>query len=202
MRIYFDDVVRNKISSIDGVVNSNNAFCSVDKKKINGLSMFFDCITLDCDNNDNVNLIEFDDVKVKSKDNIIDVNDEQKFDIRKSYVASIDKRILNGVINFYDLIKTSVLGSGKIVFDASKETRLQNAMHTIFINPNENATNATSNVEPSDTSKNVVEPAVQDASVKEEEHKKGHINIFWICIVASLFLTIFTVLRVMGISIF
>lgn len=192
MRIYFDDVMKNKVSGLDAVVDSKKLVCSVNKKKIDDLSSFFEGIILECDNNDNVNLIEFDDVKIKSKDNIVDVNDIQKFGVRNAYVASIDKKIISGVINFYDLLKTSVFSSGKLIFDASKETRLQSAMHTEFINPNDLEKNVVNNVD----------SIIQDKPVVQEEHKKGHINIFWICIVASIFLTIFTVLKVMGIAIF
>lgn len=192
MRIYFDDVMKNKVSGLDAVVDSKKLVCSVNKKKIDDLSSFFEEIILECDNNDNVNLIEFDDVKIKSKDNIVDVNDIQKFGVRNAYVASIDKKIISGVINFYDLLKNSIFSSGKLIFDASKETRLQSAMHTEFINPNDLEKNVVNNVD----------SIIQDKPVVQEEHKKGHINIFWICIVASIFLTIFTVLKVMGIAIF
>lgn len=138
IKIYKNIDVVNKISSVDKFVLKNNPVCNISKKKSLALSTFFDDINIKSTFSNGkitMNEIDFDNVKIKNRDNVVNFGDKYSFIIKKTYVATIAKKIMSGVVNFYGNIKAPDLNSNKIFFDASKETKLSEVFKTEFVNP-------------------------------------------------------------------
>ena len=186
-KVYYNESLEKTLSSLVVTSKLGNNFVDVSRKKVDDLCSFFDELSVVYDKNNRVREINFDDVKVKASEDIIDFSQVYNFNIRSAYVATIDKKIINDVINFYDIIKMK--DNGGIIFDASRETRLQTALNTALVKPE---------------SKNVKEDKVEEKKEEKlvensEEEEKSHFKFFWFCVLASLILTILSILIVVGI---
>lgn len=197
-KIYNNDFVKSKLSSCVILATVKNSIGFLSTKKSSNLAEFFDDITVNCSIDSNglvINEIDYDTVKIKSINNVLVPNGDYKFGIRKSYVATIDKNIVNKVTNFYGIIRNVVNVNNKVVFDASKETRLQDALNTEFVNPN------SVNIQPTNVNVAVNNVAAVDNSrINSNNNKiKGQIHIFWLCIFASIIVTTFGILIGIGV---
>lgn len=186
-KVYYNESLEKMLSSLVVTSKLGNNLVVVSRKKVDGLCSFFDELSVVYDKNNRVREINFDDVKVKASEDIIDFSQVYNFNIRSAYVATIDKKIINDVINFYDIIKMK--DNGGIIFDASRETRLQTALNTALVKPE---------------SKNVKEEKIEEKKEEKvvensEEEEKSHFKFFWFCVLASLILTILSILIVVGI---
>ena len=181
VKIYRNDI---DFSLDDIVINSNNF---VETARVDYISNFVSVLKK-CvfvfklyENKYIVDQIEFNGVNIYGSKDYLDNLILQSFDIRKSYVATVDKELVNKVINFYNIIEKNTKNtSNKLVFDISKEVLLQKAM----------------NIEPKEVS------VESNGEIKKKEKKQGHFSFILLVVVAAVVLTIMSIMigmKVLGI---
>ena len=210
--IYNDDSVKLLISGINvsGVVKE--PVCSIEKKKLENVVDLFNDVKIDCSDGFVINSIKYNDSVINPRSGVLDLDKKYNFDVKKSYIATTDKKIVNLIINFYEIVKDVTenktndifdikndempeekveemevdTSSDNVVFDASKETKLQDALNMQFVNPNKDGEEtANSNVEE--------QKEVENSDVSKSK-KNGGYKIFVFCIIASLILTVLAIL--------
>lgn len=168
--IYKSNVNLEKIEDLLNI-NSVTPLITIDKNKLKNISDLLSEVRINATyNNDfKINEIVLLGGKVKSSlDNKIN-NISQQFNIRSSYVATIDKNIVNGVAEFYSKIEDKKIEENPVVvFDVSKENNLQR-----ILSDNNSNVNVTIN---NNTPVEVANP--QQAMLNNENTSQNNIDPF------------------------
>ena len=131
--------------------------------------------------------------KIKPIQNTITKSIPQKFNIKLSYVASVDKKIIQKISEFYHkLAPIREINIPKVFFDASQENNLQKALHMSL------STQLPTSTEVPKTSENEnTEIKVKSKTlVKESKAKKitGYATVFMLGTIAAALLTLASIL--------
>ena len=186
--IYKSNVNLEKIEDLLNI-NSVTPLITIDKNKLKNISDLLSEVRINATyNNDfKINAIVLLGGKVKSSlDNKIN-NISQQFNIRSSYVATIDKNIVNGVAEFYSKIEDKKIEENPVVvFDVSKENNLQrilsdnNSNVNVTINNNtpvEGANPQQAMLNNENTSQNNIDPfATMDVNNIQNNNNNTSVN--------------------------
>jgi len=127
--IYRNNVNFENIENlINKNINSTTPLITINKNNLKNISNFLSIVKINATYNNGfkINEIVLLGGKIKSSINNKINNIMQQFNIKSSYVATIDKNIVNGVSIFYTKIEDIVKREEPIVvFDVSKEDNLQ-----------------------------------------------------------------------------
>lgn len=167
---------------------------SADKKRVEEIMDFLTSakISIKLDNGLQINSIEILKGKVKPSQNAITKSIIQNFNIRSSYVATVDKSIIDQIGDFYHtLTLPEHINKPKIIFDASQEENLQKALHMTLATPLPKNTNLEQSLEQVNEEKGKTKKLTKSGRTKKIT---GYATVFMLGTIAAALLTFASVL--------
>lgn len=167
---------------------------SADKKRVEEIMDFLTSakISIKLDNGLQINSIEILKGKVKPSQNAITKSIIQNFNIRSSYVATVDKSIIDQIGDFYHtLTLPEHINKPKIIFDASQEENLQKALHMTLATPLPKNTNLEQSLEQVNEEKGKTKKLTKSGRTKKIT---GYATVFMLGTTAAALLTFASVL--------
>ena len=149
-------------------------------------------ISVKLDNGLQINSIEILKGRVKPSQNAITKSIIQNFNIRSSYVANVDKSIIDQIGDFYHtLTLPEHINKPKIIFDASQEENLQKALHMALATPLPKNTNLEQSLEQVNEEKGKTKKLTKSGRTKKIT---GYATVFMLGTIAAAPLTFASVL--------
>ena len=179
--IYNDDSVKLKVLDVVAKVGLKDPICTISKKKLENIVSFVSDVKIDCSDGFKINDFKFEGNVIKSRENVLNSEDKYKFDVKKSYIATIDKKTANDVVKFYDIVKSVVEKNDENVDEKKPK---ENKVEDIFdVKTDDNVEDKAENVDEPKTEiieENKIEEKVDDKIVfdaSKETSLQGAFNM-------------------------
>lgn len=192
--LYNNSDQKQRLTPLLSLQKLDTPILSADKKRVEEIMDFLTSakISVKLDNGLQINSIEILKGKVKPSQNAITKSIIQNFNIRSSYVATVDKSIIDQIGDFYHtLTLPEHINKPKIIFDASQEENLQKALHMTLATPLPKNTNLEQPLEQVNEEKGKTKKLTKNGGTKKIT---GYATVFMLGTIAAALLTFASVL--------
>lgn len=192
--LYNNSDQKQRLTPLLSLQKLDTPILSADKKRVEEIMDFLTSakISVKLDNGLQINSIEILKGKVKPSQNAITKSIIQNFNIRSSYVATVDKSIIDQIGDFYHtLTLPEHINKPKIIFDASQEENLQKALHMTLATPLPKNTNLEQSLEQVNKEKGKTKKLTKSGRTKKIT---GYATVFMLGTIAAALLTFASVL--------
>ena len=192
--LYNNSDQKQRLTPLLSLQKLDTPILSADKKRVEEIMDFLTSakISVKLDNGLQINSIEILKGKVKPSQNAITKSIIQNFNIRSSYVATVDKSIIDQIGDFYHtLTLPEHINKPKIIFDASQEENLQKALHMTLATPLPKNTNLEQSLEQVNEEKGKTKKLTKSGRTKKIT---GYATVFMLGTTAAALLTFASVL--------
>lgn len=192
--LYNNSDQKQRLTPLLSLQKLDTPILSADKKRVEEIMDFLTSakISVKLDNGLQINSIEILKGKVKPSQNAITKSIIQNFNIRSSYVATVDKSIIDQIGDFYHtLTLPEHINKPKIIFDASQEENLQKALHMTLATPLPKNTNLEQPLEQVNEEKGKTKKLTKSGRTKKIT---GYATVFMLGTIAAALLTFASVL--------
>ena len=192
--LYNNSDQKQRLTPLLSLQKLDTPILSADKKRVKEIMDFLTSakISVKLDNGLQINSIEILKGKVKPSQNAITKSIIQNFNIRSSYVATVDKSIIDQIGDFYHtLTLPEHINKPKIIFDASQEENLQKALHMTLAAPLPKNTNLEQSLEQVNEEKRKTKKLTKSGRTKKIT---GYATVFMLGTIAAALLTFASVL--------
>ena len=192
--LYNNSDQKQRLTPLLSLQKLDTPILSADKKRVEEIMDFLTSakISIKLDNGLQINSIEILKGKVKPSQNAITKSIIQNFNIRSSYVATVDKSIIDQIGDFYHtLTLPEHINKPKIIFDASQEENLQKALHMTLAAPLPKNTNLEQSLEQVNEEKRKTKKLTKSGRTKKIT---GYATVFMLGTIAAALLTFASVL--------
>lgn len=192
--LYNNSDQKQRLTPLLSLQKLDTPILSADKKRVKEIMDFLTSakISIKLDNGLQINSIEILKGKVKPSQNAITKSIIQNFNIRSSYVATVDKSIIDQIGDFYHtLTLPEHINKPKIIFDASQEENLQKALHMTLATPLPKNTNLEQSLEQVNEEKGKTKKLTKSGRTKKIT---GYATVFMLGTIAAALLTFASVL--------
>ena len=192
--LYNNSDQKQRLTPLLSLQKLDTPILSADKKRVEEIMDFLTSakISVKLDNGLQINSIEILKGKVKPSQNAITKSIIQNFNIRSSYVATVDKSIIDQIGDFYHtLTLPEHINKPKIIFDASQEENLQKALHMTLATPLPKNTNLEQSLEQVNEEKRKTKKLTKSGRTKKIT---GYATVFMLGTTAAALLTFASVL--------
>lgn len=192
--LYNNSDQKQRLTPLLSLQKLDTPILSADKKRVEEIMDFLTSakISVKLDNGLQINSIEILKGKVKPSQNAITKSIIQNFNIRSSYVATVDKSIIDQIGDFYHtLTLPEHINKPKIIFDASQEENLQKALHMTLATPLPKNTNLEQSLEQVNEEKGKTKKLTKSGRTKKIT---GYATVFMLGTIAAALLTFASVL--------
>lgn len=192
--LYNNSDQKQRLTPLLSLQKLDTPILSADKKRVEEIMDFLTSakISIKLDNGLQINSIEILKGKVKPSQNAITKSIIQNFNIRSSYVATVDKSIIDQIGDFYHtLTLPEHINKPKIIFDASQEENLQKALHMTLATPLPKNTNLEQSLEQVNEEKGKTKKLTKSGRTKKIT---GYATVFMLGTTAAALLTFASVL--------
>lgn len=192
--LYNNSDQKQRLTPLLSLQKLDTPILSADKKRVEEIMDFLTSakISVKLDNGLQINSIEILKGKVKPSQNAITKSIIQNFNIRSSYVATVDKSIIDQIGDFYHtLTLPDHINKPKIIFDASQEENLQKALHMTLAAPLPKNTNLEQSLEQVNEEKGKTKKLTKSGRTKKIT---GYATVFMLGTIAAALLTFASVL--------
>lgn len=192
--LYNNSDQKQRLTPLLSLQKLDTPILSADKKRVKEIMDFLTSakISIKLDNGLQINSIEILKGKVKPSQNAITKSIIQNFNIRSSYVATVDKSIIDQIGDFYHtLTLPEHINKPKIIFDASQEENLQKALHMTLATPLPKNTNLEQSLEQVNEEKGKTKKLTKSGRTKKIT---GYATVFMLGTTAAALLTFASVL--------
>lgn len=192
--LYNNSDQKQRLTPLLSLQKLDTPILSADKKRVEEIMDFLTSakISVKLDNGLQINSIEILKGKVKPSQNAITKSIIQNFNIRSSYVATVDKSIIDQIGDFYHtLTLPEHINKPKIIFDASQEENLQKALHMTLAAPLPKNTNLEQSLEQVNEEKRKTKKLTKSGRTKKIT---GYATVFMLGTIAAALLTFASVL--------
>ena len=192
--LYNNSDQKQRLTPLLSLQKLDTPILSADKKRVEEIMDFLTSakISVKLDNGLQINSIEILKGKVKPSQNAITKSIIQNFNIRSSYVATVDKSIIDQIGDFYHtLTLPEHINKPKIIFDASQEENLQKALHMTLAAPLPKNTNLEQSLEQVNEEKGKTKKLTKSGRTKKIT---GYATVFMLGTIAAALLTFASVL--------
>ncbi len=192
--LYNNSDQKQRLTPLLSLQKLDTPILSADKKRVEEIMDFLTSakISIKLDNGLQINSIEILKGKVKPSQNAITKSIIQNFNIRSSYVATVDKSIIDQIGDFYHtLTLPEHINKPKIIFDASQEENLQKALHMTLATPLPKNTNLEQSLEQVNEEKGKTKKLTKSGRTKKIT---GYATVFMLGTIAAALLTFASVL--------
>ena len=192
--LYNNSDQKQRLTPLLSLQKLDTPILSADKKRVKEIMDFLTSakISVKLDNGLQINSIEILKGKVKPSQNAITKSIIQNFNIRSSYVATVDKSIIDQIGDFYHtLTLPEHINKPKIIFDASQEENLQKALHMTLAAPLPKNTNLEQSLEQVNEEKGKTKKLTKSGRTKKIT---GYATVFMLGTIAAALLTFASVL--------
>lgn len=192
--LYNNSDQKQRLTPLLSLQKLDTPILSADKKRVEEIMDFLTSakISVKLDNGLQINSIEILKGRVKPSQNAITKSIIQNFNIRSSYVATVDKSIIDQIGDFYHtLTLPEHINKPKIIFDASQEENLQKALHMTLATPLPKNTNLEQSLEQVNEEKGKTKKLTKSGRTKKIT---GYATVFMLGTIAAALLTFASVL--------
>ena len=192
--LYNNSDQKQRLTPLLSLQKLDTPILSADKKRVEEIMDFLTSakISIKLDNGLQINSIEILKGKVKPSQNAITKSIIQNFNIRSSYVATVDKSIIDQIGDLYHtLTLPEHINKPKIIFDASQEENLQKALHMTLATPLPKNTNLEQSLEQVNEEKGKTKKLTKSGRTKKIT---GYATVFMLGTIAAALLTFASVL--------
>ena len=192
--LYNNSDQKQRLTPLLSLQKLDTPILSADKKRVEEIMDFLTSakISIKLDNGLQINSIEILKGKVKPSQNAITKSIIQNFNIRSSYVATVDKSIIDQIGDFYHtLTLPEHINKPKIIFDASQEENLQKALHMTLATQKKKNTNLEQSLEQVNEEKGKTKKLTKSGRTKKIT---GYATVFMLGTTAAALLTFASVL--------
>lgn len=192
--LYNNSDQKQRLTPLLSLQKLDTPILSADKKRVKEIMDFLTSakISIKLDNGLQINSIEILKGRVKPSQNAITKSIIQNFNIRSSYVATVDKSIIDQIGDFYHtLTLPEHINKPKIIFDASQEENLQKALHMTLATPLPKNTNLEQPLEQVNEEKGKTKKLTKSGRTKKIT---GYATVFMLGTIAAALLTFASIL--------